>query len=1147
LQAGSYVLKGTVDSYHGTGSATGRAGMPKQFTKVGWLPETYEWYATGLIKKRTFKNFNWSYDYLDGKGLVSKVTNPDGQFTEYAYDKLMRLKETKDRSGNVKTVYDYTYPTLNAGLITAFGNVKATSTFTPVAGSGLGIQETFQYFDGLGRGIETVYKGKANGKDQVQALAYDNQGRVSKTFETYASGASTGEFVSTPGNADHYLTDYEANSLNRVSKQTPASWAATITTYGSNNAGDGVQNINFPNGSSAAFAVGSLRKTTVTDGNGNKSITFKDKKGRIVLSRRANGNESSKSDTYYVYDDKDRLAKVIPPGAVWGDANLTFGYLYLGNDLVSQKKLPGKGAELFEYNSRDLPVKFQDPFLLANSSRWMGSNYDDYGRLTIKGVYASGSGDGIVLSNKIIENIYGASGIEIDKLKTSKTILFGATTDPVATLGTGLGTLQKTFSYDSYGRVTGYTGNNHTALANNAAENLSYTYDFQDNILSETRNSTNNGGSISVANTRQFDAWGRLAQTGQSINGAAATIISRLSYTNKDQLAWKKLGPGANGLQQVDYDYQQNGMLKSINGVLELTNSSFETAKMLQNLNLPIFSTATTEDLFRQKIEYNVLSPNIGGTAQSNGNIGQLLWQVKGRTTQAYGFTYDYLDRLTNAKYTSFKPDASADPIDYFGESQTYDARGNILSIKRNGMVLDAAKYINKAIDNQTVTIPSASNQMSQSIGASSIDPTKLNLDSPHNHLNLPAKWDFGSNNIIEFWYDGLGTKLRKIVKVNNVVALTHDYLGAVEVKNNATEAVYNEEGRAFMNAGAFRYEYLLRDHLGNTRVSFTDKNGNGVINSEAEILQENHYYPFGKSMEGAWYKDASASKYRYLYNGKELTDEFNLNFYDYGARWLDPGMASWWEVDPLGEKMPAWSPYSYGFNNPIRFVDPTGLIPSTHTDGDGNVVAVYDDGDLGVYKHDGTMKEAQKAVKESYSRGNTSAGGEKMGESLHSLSFANQSRYNESGVVSAANMKIDFGSTALTDRVQGIINSDPSVIDYFNRAGTGGDWDIKRHVSNGSLLYGKYASPRDAGNFAAGAVAQSSGMEPIVQYGFGAYNLTGNSKPLTVALTAGVVLLTRISPALGLGSAYLIGKYGEDKLSQRSINIGKDFIRTKR
>ena len=37
---------------------------------------------------------------------------------------------------------------------------------------------------------------------------------------------------------------------------------------------------------------------------------------------------------------------------------------------------------------------------------------------------------------------------------------------------------------------------------------------------------------------------------------------------------------------------------------------------------------------------------------------------------------------------------------------------------------------------------------------------------------------------------------------------------------------------------------------------------------------------------------------------------------------------------------------------------------------------------------------------------------------------------------------------------------------------------------------------------------------------------------------------LTLINPAAGAGAAYLIGKYGEDKLTQRSIDLGKDYIK---
>ena len=33
--------------------------------------------------------------------------------------------------------------------------------------------------------------------------------------------------------------------------------------------------------------------------------------------------------------------------------------------------------------------------------------------------------------------------------------------------------------------------------------------------------------------------------------------------------------------------------------------------------------------------------------------------------------------------------------------------------------------------------------------------------------------------------------------------------------------------------------------------------------------------------------------------------------------------------VDPKAHLMPAWSPYSFCFNNPLKFIDPTGEIPT--------------------------------------------------------------------------------------------------------------------------------------------------------------------------------------------------------------------------
>ena len=102
-------------------------------------------------------------------------------------------------------------------------------------------------------------------------------------------------------------------------------------------------------------------------------------------------------------------------------------------------------------------------------------------------------------------------------------------------------------------------------------------------------------------------------------------------------------------------------------------------------------------------------------------------------------------------------------------------------------------------------------------------------------------------------------------------------------------------------------------DHLGSTSYITDDK---------ANITQYDAYLPYGELLVD---EHSSSEDLPYKFNGKQFDEETGL--YYYGARYLNPMASIWYGVDPLAEKYPAESVYTYTHNNPVKFIDPNGKV----------------------------------------------------------------------------------------------------------------------------------------------------------------------------------------------------------------------------
>ena len=971
---GGWETQGTINAY--------QDGFPSSVTSTGWSPTTYIWSTSGLLLTKTYLDFTESYDYYPGTRLLRESTATDGQQVLYEYDGLSRLQKIIAREEELITQFSYVYRGQDPQHP---GNYVRTTTEFDVSPSPMfnaSDRVAYTYVDDLGRPLQTVRQQANNPGDGSTFYdvvsdhrTYDMAGRPQRSYRPFHSPGTDGQFSPPPSDSNAYTeTIYYPDPLARPHEVTPPEWDPTTYVYKSN-----ANTLADPAGT--VYPPGTLQMLSVTDADDLETITYSDRLGLVVLTEQYGSNGTLKSQTWHAYDAKQRLTGIYPPGTDGSDTKLIYRYTYDGKDQILTKKIPDRPLEHYFYNSRNL-LTYLDNASLPEAFNFLATAYDDYGRPLGSGFTTSrANGNEASMTdftegdNLLTRTTYGPSVDSFLRNKVVKKeswVMNGKVPDTVA--------IRKDFTYDPYGRVDTTKGNHISALSNYRADLTQSVWSPDDQIVQEWHEITAMNNIFSTKNISYLDRAGqvyrRTHELGQN-NTTASVELARYKYSAAGELLRESLN---SDLQVVDYTYLPNGMLESINNPSVPGNDLF--AVEINYYDGANSSGGTSNGNITGLTHFGIGMGLLTQTFAYDDGLNRLTNAVTLHNDRSYSSSYSYDQRgnLTGLSRSGKRTDGSFGPIDeliYYSISGSnrigritdngepeyqagfdnqasnvaygYDAVGNITTDPNNDLQIDY-NHLNlpyrfiKGDGTVVEIIYTATGQKLREMTTPSAGPVRMRtyhgdmefVDdqfafASHAHGRVVATGQCQQLVTLNGQHDTDNTivalEIESMATVSSGVSVTY----RAEKKITLQPSFTVEAGATFEaqispcddgNAVGLRYEYFLRDHLGNNVIHFADVNEDGVV-SESEILQENHYYAFGLEMEGAWQELRHETKQRYKFNGIERNEELGLDLAFY--RSYDPTIGRWLQVDPKAEAFTWTSPYSGMLNNPISNIDPLG------------------------------------------------------------------------------------------------------------------------------------------------------------------------------------------------------------------------------
>jgi len=467
-------------------------------------------------------------------------------------------------------------------------------------------------------------------------------------------------------------------------------------------------------------------------------------------------------------------------------------------------------------------------------------------------------------------------------------------------------------SYDALGRPL---TRRHQFRVNgvwSAPYSVSQTYDLAGNVKRVTYPS---GRAVDYSH----DQDGRLSSSNGNLGGGASVIYAdTIDYNAAGQMIKERFGTNTSLYHNRHYNNRQQ--LASIRVGDNATNTMDWS-----RVAIDFFYGATA-----------IVSGNpFANDTDNNGNLRRQITHVPLAgggyvIPQQDDYTYDALNRISS--FTETRRDSGGQWIQATSQNFSYDRYGNRWITSATGGVnsynptYDTTNYLNRIVG---LGYDAAGN-----ITLDPLSGRTMTYDA-ENRLLTATNGGVGSS----YTYDADGRRVRRIIggqETWHVYGIGGELLaeyGAGGASNSPQKEYGYRNGQMLVvwdgsETGDRQLQWLVQDHLGSTRM-VVDRSGSlgGV--------RRHDFAPFGEELGAGIGIRSAALGYggdsvRQKFTGYEHDNETGLDFAQ--ARYFASVQGRFTSTDPLlssgrPDNPQTWNRYSYSLNNPLLYVDPSGMF----------------------------------------------------------------------------------------------------------------------------------------------------------------------------------------------------------------------------